>query len=191
MALPVSADGGVAPTQLNLLNENGTTPAGVVIDSLSSVVYYATKNTGGGLAEAVPVDGGAVTELGTGTYVGIAQDANNVYWTGGSGVPVVYQMSKSGALGSQVAIATGTALICPLAVASDGSNVYFLDQGTSACSGSGSATGALYRVPVGNGGTLPAPLVTGLNDPQGLAVDGVSVYWVTGASPGAVMKLAK
>jgi hypothetical protein len=188
MALAFNSDGGVAPTQLNLVNENGTTPAGIAIDSVA--VYYATKNVGGGLAEFVPLDGGAVAELGTGTYIGIAQDTNNVYWTGGAGNPIVYQISKSGALGSEISIASGS-LICPLAIASDGTNVYFLDQGTSGCAGSGSATGALYRVPVGNGGTLPAPLVSGLNDPQGLALDGATVYWVTGGTPGAVMKLAK
>jgi len=30
-----------------------------------------------------------------------------------------------------------------------------------------------------------------LNDPQGIAVDGTAIYWVTGGTTGAVMKLAK
>jgi len=188
MSLAVTADGGVAPTQLNLVNELGTTLAGIAIDTVA--VYYATKNTGGGLAEFVPVDGGTVTELGTGTYVGIATDTNNVYWTGGFGNPVVYQNAKSGTPATVIAIASG-ALVCPLSIASDGTNVYFIDQGTAACAAPGTTAGALYRVPVGNTGPLPAPLVTGLVDPQGIVVDGTAVYWVTGGTTGAVMKLAK
>ncbi len=113
-----------------------------------------------------------------------------MYWTGGSGNPVVYQNSKSGTPATVMAIASG-ALTCPLAVASDGVNVYFMDQGTTACGTPGNDAGALYRVPVGYVGALPAPLVTGLNDPQGLVVDPTAVYWVTGGTLGAVMKLAK
>ncbi len=188
MALVAAADGGVAPTQLNTVDEQGTTPAGIAIDPLA--VYYATKITGGGLAETAGLDGGSVVELGTGTYVGIAVDTNNVYWTGGATNPVVYQNSKSGTPSSVVSIASG-ALTCPLAVASDGTNVYFLDQGTSTCGPPGTATGALYRVPVGNTAALPEPLVSGLTDPQGLVVDAQAVYWITGGTSGVVMKLAK
>jgi streptogramin lyase len=153
-------------------------------------VYYATKIAGGGLAETIGIDGGAVVELGTGTYVGIAVDTSNVYWTGGAANPFVYQNSKTGTPSSVITIATGS-LTCPLAVASDGVNVYFLDQGTSTCGPPGTATGALYRVPVGNTGALPSPLVSGLTDPQGLVVDTTSVYWITGGTSGSVMKLAK
>jgi hypothetical protein len=31
----------------------------------------------------------------------------------------------------------------------------------------------------------------GLVDPQGIAVDSTAIYWVTGGTVGAVMKLAK
>ena len=189
MAAPVTSDGGSAPTQLNLTGENGTVPAGIAIDSAN--VYYAAKTTGGGLAESVPLAGGGpVSELGTATFVGIATDSNYVYWTGGSGNPSVYQNTKAGTPTTEKTIAAG-ALICPLAITSDGANVYFIDQGTAACAPPGSDAGALYRIPIGNGGTLPPPLVGGLNDPQGIAVDGTAIYWVTGGPTGAVMKLAK
>jgi hypothetical protein len=176
-------------TQLNDAGENGTLPAGIAIDSAN--VYYATKTTGGGLAEAVPLAGGPVSEIGTATYVGIAVDATNVYWTGGFSNPIVSQNTKNGTTATVKIIATGSALTCPLGVASDGANVYFLDQGTTSAGVIVPSTGALYRVPVGNGGTLPAPLVRGLTDPQGIAVDESAVYWVTGGTGGFVMKLAK
>jgi hypothetical protein len=189
MAAPVTSDGGSAPKQLNLTGENGTVPAGIAIDSAN--VYYAAKTTGGGLAESVPIAGGGpVSELGTATFVGIAADSNYVYWTGGSGNPSVYENTKAGTPTTEKTIAAG-ALICPLAITSDGANVYFLDQGTAACAAPGSDAGALYRIPIGNGGTLPPPLVGGLIDPQGIAVDGTAIYWVTGGPTGAVMKLAK
>jgi streptogramin lyase len=139
-----------------------------------------------------------VTELGSATYVGIAVDENNVYWTGGFASPVVYQNGKTGTPATQIAIAMG-ALTCPLHIASDGSNVYFLDQGTDSSGNIKVGAGALYRVPIGNTGALPAPLVSGLTDPQGMAVDGTAVYWVNGTTgvpadagvAGSVMKLAK
>ncbi len=188
MAVAVTSDGGVAPTQLNATGENGTVPAGIAIDAVN--VYYATKTTGGGLAESVPLAGGAISQLGSATYVGIAVDNQNVYWTGGASNPSVYQNAKTGSPATEQTIAAG-ALVCPLAVTSDGTNVYFVDQGTSACGPPGSDAGALYRVPIGGGATLPPPLVTGLNDPQGIAVDGTAIYWVTGGPVGAVLKLAK
>ena len=56
--------------------EVGTLPAGIAIDSAN--VYYATKTSGGGLAESVPLVGGPVSELGTATYVGIAIDCEPI-----------------------------------------------------------------------------------------------------------------
>ncbi len=180
---------GGAPTRLNTTGELGTLPAGIAIDSAS--VYYATKTAGGGLAETVPLAGGPVSELGTATYVGIGIDSDNVYWTGGFSNPIVSQNTKAGTTATVKIIATGGALRCPLAVASDGANVYFLDQGTDPSGTPVAAAGALYRVPVGNGGTLSPPLVAGLTDPQGIALDGAAVYWVTGGANGAVMRLVK
>jgi sugar lactone lactonase YvrE len=190
MAAPVTSDGGAAPTQLNLHGENGTVPAGIAIDGAN--VYYAAKTSGGGLAETAPIAGGSgtVSELGTATYVGIAVDDNSVYWTGGFSNPSVYRNTKAGMPTSETILAAGS-LTCPLAITSDGTSVYFLDQGTSTCGPPGNDAGALYRVPVGNAGSLPAALVGGLDDPQGLAVDRTAIYWVTGGPTGAVMKLAK
>jgi hypothetical protein len=188
MSVPANSDGAVTPKQLNVSGENGTTPAGVAIDGTSA--YYASKISGGGLAEIVSLAGGAVRELGTATYVGMAVDNVNAYWTGGSANPSVYQNGKTSTPATEMAIATG-ALVCPLAVASDGTNVYFVDQGTTSCAPPGNDAGAVYRVPVGHTGALPPPMAGGLVDPQGIAVDSTSIYWVTGGTVGAVMKLAK
>jgi hypothetical protein len=188
----------VTPTQLNNSNENGTVPAGVAIDSVN--VYYATKTAGGGLAEYVPLAGGSVTELGSGSYSTIAVDDDNVYWTGGFASHVVYQNSKTGTPSSVSIIASGGTLSCPLHLASDGTNVYFFDQGTDSSGNVKVGTGALYRVPIGNTGPLPPPLVSGLTNPQGMAIDPKAVYWVNstvnvpadaGIMTGSVMKLAK
>jgi hypothetical protein len=188
MSAPANSDGGVPAVQLNVSGENGTTPAGIAIDSASA--YYASKTAGGGLAESVPLAGGPVSEIGTGTFVGIAIDSTYVYWTGGSANPSVYENIKAGTVATEKTIAAG-ALTCPLAVVSDGVSVYFLDQGTAACGPPGNTKGALYRVPIGNEGPLPPPLVSGLDDPQGIAVDDTAVYWVTGGPAGSVTKLAK
>jgi sugar lactone lactonase YvrE len=197
VSAPVDA-GTVTPTRLNNTNENGTVPAGIAIDSTN--VYYVTKTAGGGLAEYVPLAGGSVTELGSGSYSTIAVDDDNVYWTGGFASPAVYQNSKTGTPSTVSIIASGGTLSCPLHLASDGTNVYFFDQGTDSSGNVKVGTGALYRVPIGNTGPLPPPLVSGLTNPQGMAVDAEAVYWVNstvnvpadaGITTGSVMKLAK
>jgi hypothetical protein len=180
------------PTQLNTTNEVGTLPAGIALDT--SAVYYATKTSGGGEAESVPLDGGKVSPLGAATYVGITVDNDNVYWTGGFANPIVSQNVKGGNPSSVQIIASGGTLTCPLHLVSDGNSVFFFDQGTTVGDGGGVVVpeaGALYRVPVGNSGPLPPPLLTGLTDPQAIAEDATAIYWVTGGVSGAVMKLAK
>jgi hypothetical protein len=199
MSTPVVSIGGTAK-QLNTVGEVGTLPADLAIDSTN--VYYATKTSGGGEAESVPLAGGMVSEVGAATYVGITVDDDNVYWTGGFASPTVSQNLKGmGPDGVQI-IASGGSLTCPLHLVSDGANVYFFDQGTTTQSTTTEAgtlppgtvvpgAGALYRVPVGNSAGLPPPIVTGLTDPQAIAEDGMALYWVTGGPSGAVMKLAK
>jgi hypothetical protein len=189
MAAPAWSDGGIAPTQLNLSGEFGTAPAGLAIDG--SRVYYATKTNGGGLAESAPLDGGAVAVLGAATYVSISVDDVHAFWTGGAISPSVYVNAKGGTPGTQRTLVTNSALNCPLALLSDGTDVYFLDQGSPTCAQATSDAGALYRVSIADAGGLPPPLVSGLADPQAMAVDSRAIYWVTGGPDGAVMRLAK
>ena len=191
MSVPVGSLAGATPTQLNT-GDQGTTPAGIAIDTTS--VYYATKNTGGGVVEAAALAGGSIRVLGSGSFVDVAVDTTNVYWTGGAETKTVYQNSKSATTGATaITIAAWPGLVCPLTIASDGTNVYFFDQGMTTCGPTGTGTGSLYRVPIGNANPNAAPvaLVTGLTDPQGLALYDTSIYWVTGGATGAVMKLAK
>ena len=194
MAVSVNSDGGLAPTVLNPTGDQGTQPAGIAIDN-SNVYYVSTETGGSGVVQFASIrEAGAPSLVGFGTYVGIAVDSNNVYWTGGISNQLVSQNAKSGTVGTAKTIASSAAgaLLCPLAIASDGTNVYFMDQGSATCApDSESSTGALYRVPVGNTGPLGAPLVSGLVNPQGLAVDSTTVFWVTGGATGSVMKLAK
>jgi hypothetical protein len=199
MSTPVGSVNQV-PTQLNTMGDMGTLPAGIAIDS--TAVYYASKTSGGGLAESAPLAGGVVSQLGQATYVGITVDNDNVYWTGGFVNPIVSQNIKGGDLVTAHTIASGGNLTCPLHLVSDGNNVYFFDQGTTTVTTTTEAgtvpagtvvagAGALYRIPVGNSAKLPPPIVKGLTDPQALVEDATALYWVTGGTSGAVMKLAK
>jgi hypothetical protein len=195
MSAPVGSVN-ATPTQLNTMGEMGTLPAGIAIDATN--VYFASKTSGGGLAESAPLAGGTVSQLGQATYVGITVDNDNVYWTGGFASPIVSQNVKGGDLTTAHTIASGGSLTCPLHLVSDGNNVYFFDQGTTTtATDAGPAgtivagAGALYKIPVGNSAPLPPPIVSGLTDPQAIAQDATALYWVTGGVSGAVMKVAK
>ena len=143
MSAPANSDGGVPAVQLNVSGENGTTPAGIAIDGANA--YYASKTAGGGLAESVPLAGGPVSEIGTGTFVGIAIDSTYVYWTGGSANPSVYENIKAGTVATE-----RTMRPVPSPARSPWSptgSPSLSRSGHGGLSSSGKHQGALYRVP--------------------------------------------
>jgi hypothetical protein len=150
--------------------------AWLAVDS-SSVYWTATDyNTNNGIGTGtlskVPQGGGGMTTLVGGmNYPGfVSTDGTNLFWTDqASGHQELRRISVSGGASTQL----GEGPIWWNA--SDGKNVYF-------ASGSGIA-----RAPVGGGAITY--LAIGVQ-PNGLAIDGTSVYWADTAF-GAIMKTAK
>jgi len=137
----------------------------------------------------MPLDGGGQTVLTSGIAgaTSMAVDRANLYWFSGgslSAVPI--------AGGSPLALAAFQGMFSPNGqfneIATDGANVYFtLATATPA---------NVVRVPI-DGGAVTT-IAAGQNNPEGVAVDGTSVYWVDmggamefpNGSPGSIMKLS-
>lgn len=66
--------------------------------------------------------------------------------------------------------------------ASDGTNLFYANQGT------GSGTGSIQRIPIGGGSATP--IATAQSTPLDVAVDATNVYW-TNAGDGSVWKSDK
>jgi hypothetical protein len=101
----------------------------------------------------------------------VAVDASNVYWISGNTFPLwneVISISKGGGSASMVWSNTSSATLLD-AIAADSTGLYWVDQGSSPDSGS------IYTIPSGGGGVTQ--LVTGLDYPEGIAIDGTNVYW--------------
>lgn len=72
----------------------------------------------------------------------------------------------------------------PDAIAVYGTNVYWLNRGTTACPNAPyCGDGSLNAIPLAGG--VPTTLASGLDEPNSLAVDGTNVYW-TDAQDGTV-----
>lgn len=99
--------------------------------------------------------------------LGIAVSGGNVYFAAFSGGTV---MKVPTAGGTVTTLATGQNF--PTDVATDGTNVYWTDAGSTANS---ETDGAVMKVPVG-GGTVTA-LASNQHFPNGVAVNGTSVFW--------------
>lgn len=94
----------------------------------------------------------------------IAADAANVYW--GWSTFMGGEVRKAPlAGGTGVAVATGAQVV---ELASDGTNVYWTDYGTSLNS-------KMMMAPVGGG--TPTEIANGLTNAGGVKIDGTSVYW--------------
>lgn len=103
------------------------------------------------------------------TYaMGIAVDAESVYWTSADEGTV---MKVPIAGGAPVALATGQD--SPLGIAVDATHVYWVNEG-----------GTVMKVPVAGG--PPSAIADGQLKPKDIAVDATSVYWTNDG--GTVMK---
>ncbi|MCK9423782.1 MAG: DUF5050 domain-containing protein [Bacteroidales bacterium] len=110
--------------------------------------------------KTVPVNGGAVTTIGTGTPEAYALYGSDIYWIEyGSGT--VKKMPKSG--GTVTTLATGSNSPSNLAV--DGTSVFWIEFNNP---------GRVMKVPVG-GGT--STIVSNEANTIGVAVDNTNVYW--------------
>jgi hypothetical protein len=121
-------------------------------------------------------DAGPIGQVGDNACLGI--DSNAVYWGAGFANGNVYKLPLGG--GCPGAIVTGQP--SPHAVVSDGTNVFFGNQG------SGGATGTIQRVSV-NGGAL-TPIATMQSNPLEIVLDTTNVYWAN-SGDGSVWKSDK
>jgi len=152
---------------------------GAVLITDSNGTTTSTLLNGVGIGAAVAVDPGTPNAIGA-TYktpAGIAVDgAGNVY-VADPGAGTVQEYPAGGG----AAISIGTSLSVPTSVAVDAAgDVYILNQGTSNSSSAG--TGSVVEVP-NVGGVLSnsaqKTLVSGLNTPSDVVLDGLGNLYIT------------
>jgi hypothetical protein len=141
-------------------------PLGIAVDATS--VYWTTfSNSGTGTVMKVALAGGVAQTLASGLYpLGLAIDANSVYWADHASVMKVSKMGGSATALAREPRRDGGLQSSPTAVAVDGSNLYWTDEGLL----------TVNKVPL-TGGTTTT-LAVQQSFPSGLALGGTDVYWV-------------
>ncbi|HEX8795544.1 MAG TPA: hypothetical protein VF765_31560 [Polyangiaceae bacterium] len=129
-----------------------------------------------GVCQLVSADAGTPPVVGDNACLTV--DAKSVYWGTGQANGSVWSVPVAG--GVPVQVVGGQA--APHAMASDGTTLYFGDQGAGNC------TGSVEAVPVG-GGTA-TPIAMGQCTPLDVVADATSVYW-TNTGDGSVWKSDK
>ena len=129
------------------------------------------------------VDGGPPMAVGPANpqgALGVAVDDQAVYWTVADPTAgIIYRAPKTSLTPAMLASSQND----PLDVVSDGTNAYWVNNGTNPSG----LTGAVMTCPIAACST-PVPMVSRIPGPFAMVVDSVAVYWVDGAS---VWKVAK
>lgn len=154
----VSKDGGTVTTLVNSGIMNMTTAIAVDNDY---VYFYDDINS----IKTVPVNGGTVSTIGSGSPAAMELNGSDIYWVEyGNGM--VKKMPKTG--GTVTTLVSGADSPGNLVV--DGSNVFYIEYSNS---------GKVQKVSV-NGGT---PSIISYNaNTIGIAIDNTNLYWVVSVS---------
>jgi hypothetical protein len=125
----------------------------------------------------------------------VALDANNVYFTDGNPLQLgmILACAKSGCGATPTVLASG--LDAPIAIATDGINVYWTETGPDVVAGAPvTGAGLVRKCAVAGCGNAPTNVATGLTGPGALALDDANVYWTeagTAADGGKIWKAPK
>jgi hypothetical protein len=161
---------------------------GIVVDGVNA---YSVDSVG--TAVSCPLSGCSVPKLlGTSPYIPFLEtaffaiDETSIYWDRGNApnqgtidIPLtsangqLLQCAKAGCTNGPTVLASG--LGNPMALTSDGSNVYFAELGTSMTSGA--TDGRIAKCAVTGCSNGPTTVAHHLGYPHGVAVDASHVYW--------------
>jgi hypothetical protein len=150
----------------------------------SELISAPTKK--GEVMRWTPNGGGTYTLIAsTGSsdeILGLAVDANNVYWV--SSLGNVVEASNNGAGTPSILVSNQ---ISPSGITVDATNVYWT---TGSVGGGGGAQpdGTISTMPIAGG--TPSTIAPGQINPSQVAVNATSVYWITNVVGGSVMRLS-
>jgi len=189
MSVPIN--GGGQPT---VIATNQIDAWGVAV--VGSNVYWTIKNGNDlGAVLTAPITGGAAPQTiatGLNAPVNVALDSANVYWSYVSGATTIFDKAPLTGVpegGFATTLYTETTGAANLVAAQ--SILYWTYPGTCTAGEGGSVcSGAVYGAPTA-GGATPTVVASGLNAPNGFAVDGTNVYWASGATSGGAGGIMK
>jgi hypothetical protein len=113
----------------------------------------------------------------------VALDADNVYFTDGNPETggMILACPKTGCGSAPTVLASG--LDAPIAIATDGINVYWTETGSDFAAGAAvSGVGLVRKCGVAGCANTPTNVATGLTSPGAIALDAANVYWTEGGS---------
>ena len=125
----------------------------------------------------------------------VALDAHNVYFTDGNPLQLgmILACAKSGCGATPAVLASG--LDAPIAIATDGIDVYWTEAGADFVAGAPvTGAGLVRKCAVAGCGNAPINVATGLTAPGAIALDDANVYWTeAGTTPdgGKIWKAPK
>jgi hypothetical protein len=147
MGLTVQALGYIATSGTNVFFTDRT--AGVVYDAKVGMMGTSFASMQGG-------------------PTGVAVDSTDLFWSNATAGTIVAEPLNKSAAAKPIVMGQTR----PNAVVTDGTSVYWSDQGTAGVANSGSIN------KVATSGGMVTPLASGQNIPTCIAIDATSIYWI-------------